>query len=232
MTGFLYLFFIGSFILGSCLMLLLMVFGVPRKKTASRVSVSWAKAILKVAGIKVIVAGAENLCFEGPKVLIANHQGNFDIPILMACLPVNFRFMVKKELFSIPVFGWHLKNRGDIPIDRKNAVRASETIQSLAQDMKSGDPVLIFPEGTRSLDGRVGDFKRGSVMLASESGAKIVPIGISGSFRIQKKGSLMVYPCEVHVNIGPALQERGDEADITAFPRQLREKVISLIERY
>jgi 1-acyl-sn-glycerol-3-phosphate acyltransferase len=231
-TIFFYIFFLATFIMGSLLILVLMLFNVPKRKAAAAVSKSWAKALVKIAGIKVTVSGAENLDLNGPMVLISNHQGNFDIPIFMSVLPVNFRFLVKKELFSIPVFSWLLNSRGDIPIDRKNAARASQTIKELAQSLKYDDPVLIFPEGTRSPDGKVADFKRGSVMLASESGAKIVPIGISGSFKIQKKGSIMIYPCAVHVAIGAPVEGREDVSDIGAFPRELREKVISLIERY
>ncbi len=231
-TAFFYFFFLATFIMGSVLILVLMLFRVPRRKAAAVVSRSWAKALVRVAGIRVTVNGAENLCFEGSKVLISNHQGNFDIPIFMSVLPVNFRFLVKKELFSIPVFNWLLNCRGDIPIDRKNAAKASHTIRSLAKNLKDDAPVLIFPEGTRSADGKVSEFKRGSVVLAAESGAKIVPIGISGSFRIQKKGSIMIYPAAVHVHIGPAVKDGPDENDISAFPRKLREKVISLIEQY
>lgn len=232
MTVFFYLFFLATFIMGSLLILVLMLFSVPKRKAAAAVSRSWAKALVKIAGIKVTVSGVENLDLKGPKVLISNHQGNFDIPIFMSVLPVNFRFLVKKELFSIPVFSWLLNCRGDIPIDRKNAARASQTIKVLAQSLKGDDPVLIFPEGTRSPDGKVADFKRGSVVLASESGAKLVPIGISGSFRIQKKGSIMIYPATVHVRIGAPVEGREDEEDINALPRKLREKVISLIEQY
>ncbi|MFA5104047.1 MAG: lysophospholipid acyltransferase family protein [Candidatus Margulisiibacteriota bacterium] len=231
-TLFFYVFFFVTFILGSALMLVLTVFGVPRRKAAADVSRSWATALLRIADIKVIVRGTENLFFDGPKVLVANHQGNFDIPMLMSVLPVNFRFLVKKELFSIPIFGWYLKSRGDISIDRKNGARASYTIRTLAQSLKDDDPVLIFPEGTRSSDGKVSEFKRGGVVLASASGAKIVPIGISGSFRIQKKGGIMIYPATIYVNIGPAFKDIGDEKEMVSFPQKLREKVISLIEDY
>lgn len=227
---FFYVFFFATFIMGSVLILLLMAFGVPRRKASARVSRSWARALLRIAGVKVTVSGSENLAFEGPKVIISNHQGNFDIPIFMSVLPVSFRFLVKKELFSIPVFNWLLNSRGDIPIDRKNAARASKTILDLSKSLQNDDPVLIFPEGTRSPDGNVADFKRGSVMIAVGSGARIVPIGISGSFNIQKKGSIMIYPAAVYVNIGMPVDDGGD--DIAEFTRDLREKVISLIEDY
>ncbi len=227
-----YLVFLATFIFGSLLILVMMIFGIPRRKASAAVSKRWAKMLLSIAGIKVHLKGAENLGFSGPKILAANHQGNFDIPILMSALPVNFRFLVKKELFSIPVFGWHLRNRGDIPINRKSPASASYTIKMLAKDLKDGDPLLIFPEGTRSADGKVAEFKRGSVVLASESGARIVPIGISGSFSIQKKGGVMIYPTDVYVNIGTPIGNEADPDDISGFSTRLREKVISLIEDY
>jgi len=227
-----YFFVFSTILLGSILILFLILFRVPRQKAFAAVSRSWAKAILRLSGIKVSVKGLENLDLKGPKVLICNHQGNFDIPILIAALPVNFRFLVKKELFSIPVFGWVLRSRGDVPIDRRNAARASQTLKALSKNISDEAPILIFPEGTRTLDGKVQEFKRGSIIVAMECGAKIIPIGISGSFGIQKKGSIAVNPSSVSVNIGEPVEPVHDDADIFKFPRELREKVISLIGNY
>lgn len=232
LAAFIYFFVFSTILLGSLLILFLILFRVPRKKAFFSVSRSWAKAILKLSGIKVYVRGLENLNVKGPKVLICNHQGNFDIPILIATLPVDFRFLVKKELFSIPFFGWCLRSRGDVPIDRRNAARASQTLKDLSKNMEDNAPILIFPEGTRSLDGKVQEFKRGSVVIAAECGAKIIPIGISGSFAIQKRGAFEVNPSSVSVNIGEPVDAVCDDGDIFRLPRELREKVISLIGNY
>jgi len=218
------------FILGSIILLFWFIFPRNKREASFIISKIWAKTILYLAGIKVEVSGEENLNFSGPKVLVCNHQGNFDIPILMATLPTNFRFLAKIELFKIPIFGWHLKNRTDVPIDRKNPLLASKTIMNLSRDLKDNYPILIFPEGTRSPDGKVASFKKGSVMLALETKAQIVPIGISGSYNIQKKGSLLVNPTVVKVKIGkPINPDFGDE-DLDKTAEYLREIVISLVE--
>lgn len=197
-----YIFAVITFFAGSLLVLLLILFGMNRRKAFVSVSRPWAAAVLKVAGIKLTVSGLENVSFDGPKVIVSNHQGNFDIPILISVLPLDFRFLVKKELFRVPFFGWYLKGRGDIPIDREKGKKAHHTLKISAELVKKGSPMLIFPEGTRSRDGSLGRFKRGSLVLAYDSGAKIMPVGINGSFDIQKKGGFMISPSIVSVNIG------------------------------
>lgn len=201
-SAFTYIFAIVTFFLGSALALVLVLFGMQRRKAFVLISKPWAKAVLKVAGVRITVTGSENLQFHGPKVIVSNHQGNFDIPILMASLPVDFRFLVKKELFNVPFFGWYIKNRGDISIDREKGQRAHQTLKITAELVKKGSPVLIFPEGTRSRDGKLGVFKRGGLVLAYDAEARLVPVGINGSYNIQKKGGLLIGPARVTVNIG------------------------------
>ncbi|MCX5749598.1 MAG: lysophospholipid acyltransferase family protein [Candidatus Saganbacteria bacterium] len=228
------IFAVSTFFLGCAAALFLITLGCPRKKAFEDISRPWARAVLKIAGIRLFVSGKENLCFDGPKVIVSNHQGNFDIPILIAALPINFRFLVKKELFRVPFFGWYIKNRGDISIDREKGQKAHNTLKITAETVKKGEPVLIFPEGTRSRDGKLGQFKRGSLVLAADSGAKIVPVGITGSFNIQKKGGFFINPAEVRVNIGKPvdLNENCNACEtINAGKLEtIRDSIISLIE--
>jgi len=195
-------FAVTSFFLGSALVLLLVLFGMQKRTAFVKVSRPWARAVLRAGGIKLKVSGQDNLNVSGPLIIVSNHQGNFDIPILLASLPIDFRFLVKKELFKVPFFGWYIRNRGDILIDREKGQKALRTLRATAELVRKGNPVLIFPEGTRSSDGSLGDFKRGSLIIAREAGAKVVPVGISGSYDIQKKGGFLINPAEVFVNIG------------------------------
>lgn len=221
-----------TMVAGSILAVLISLFVRDKKKVYGNISRIWARSVLFVCGIKIEVRGLENISLDGPTVLVANHQGNFDIPVIVAALPFNFRFMVKQELFKIPMFGWYMKNRGDVSIDRRSPRNAVIALRMISEMVKKGDPVMIFPEGTRSMDGVVGEFKRGSMIVAMNANAKIVPIAISGSINIQKRGTLMVNPSVVHVNIGEGIDVSGKD-DIEGKESELlaviRQKVISLM---
>jgi len=187
-------------------------------------SVIWAGFFLRVSGIKVKVSGLNNLDFPGTKVFAANHQSNYDIPCLMSSIEKPFSFIVKKELFKVPIMGWYMKKRGDVSVDRKNPRSAMKTLINISKRISAGEVFLIFPEGTRSLDGKVGEFKKGSLFLAVQNEAKIIPIGISGSINIQKKGSYFIRPCTVTINIGPPITPAKDLENET-----IRRTIISLM---
>ena len=187
-------------------------------------SVIWSKFFLRVSGIEVKVTGLKNLELSGTKVYVANHQSNFDIPCLMASIEKPFSFIVKKELFKVPIMGWYMKKRGDISVDRKNPRSAMKTLINISKRISEGEVFLIFPEGTRSLDGNVGEFKKGSLFLAVQNEAKIIPIGISGSINIQKKGSYFIRPCRVSINIGEPITPSKDLENET-----IRQTIISLM---
>ncbi|MEK7377059.1 MAG: lysophospholipid acyltransferase family protein, partial [Candidatus Margulisiibacteriota bacterium] len=187
-------------------------------------SVIWSKFLLRLSGIEVKITGLNNLEFSGPKVYIANHQSNFDIPCLMSSIERPFSFIVKKELFKVPIMGWYMKKRGDISVDRKNPRSAMKTLVSISKRISAGEVFLIFPEGTRSLDGKVGEFKKGSLFLAVQNEAKIIPIGISGSINIQKKGSHLIKPSMVTINIGIPIKASKELENAT-----IRQAIISLM---
>ena len=171
--------------------------------------------------------GIENALVDGKKIFISNHQGVFDIPILIATLPMPFRFIVKMELFKVPLLGWYMSRRGDIAIDRAKGRKALETLHEVAGYIEKEEPILIFPEGTRSKDGQVAEFKRGSLVLATRTNAKIIPIAISGSIDIQKKKSKFINPARVKVVIGEPIHA-GKNDDILV---EIRAKIISLMNK-
>lgn len=222
-----------AFLLGSITILLCILLKFPKEKIFFIVSRLWSKGVLFASGVRLKITGLENISFDGPKIFVSNHQGNYDIPILIAALPIHFRFLVKKELFKIPFFGWHLRGRGDIYIDRHAKFKAHRALDEVSKMVKSGIPVLIFPEGTRSLDGKIHAFKRGSFLVATASKAKIVPMAISGSFDIQKKGSFFINPSKVVLNIGKPIEiekSEGLRIDQDKLLLDIQSKVISLFE--
>jgi 1-acyl-sn-glycerol-3-phosphate acyltransferase len=165
--------------------------------TTHRVSVLWAKILLRITSVRVTVEGRENILRGGAQVFMANHQSGFDILIVLANIDTYFAWIAKKELFAIPVFGRALARTGAIAIDRKNFVRAMRSIQDASRRIREGKSVMTFPEGTRSMDGRIHPFKKGVFHLALKAGVPIVPVTIVGSGGIMPKKSLRVHPGHV-----------------------------------
>ena len=134
----------------------------------------WAKIQLLVSGVRVKVGGLEHLDKETPYIYMSNHQGSYDIFALLSCLPVQFRWIAKRELFAIPILGWAMGAANYISIDRSGRRKALESIERAARKIKGGVSVVIFPEGTRSRDGSIQPFKRGGFTLALKSGIPII----------------------------------------------------------
>lgn len=181
----------------------------------------WAKLILFVSRIKVSVNGLSNIDPSASYIYMCNHQSNFDIPVLLSCIPVQFRWLAKAELFKIPIFGRSMRAAGYISIDRFNRASAIESISEAAKKIKHGASVMIFPEGTRSIDGKIRPFKKGGFVLAVDAGVPIIPIVLRGTRSIMPKGRLRINPGHVYMDI----QKPIDTSDYT------RESKDDLIER-
>jgi 1-acyl-sn-glycerol-3-phosphate acyltransferase len=195
--------------------------------SAHSIGVLWARTLLFLAGVRVEVEGIERIP-KGPVILVSNHRGAFDIPVLQGTLPVQFRWLAKKSLFKIPVLGWSMSLSGYIPIEREHAGRAYSSIEKAAERIKAGTSVLIFPEGTRSATERLLPFKRGGFMLASRSGVPIVPMAIRGTEDIVRKGNIFVRPSGVKLIIGDPIETKGfDEKELK---RKTRRAIDALIE--
>ncbi|MFO7715233.1 lysophospholipid acyltransferase family protein [Desulfosarcina sp.] len=169
----------------------------------------WANSILWVSRVKVTVSGIEKLDPRRSYIYMPNHQSNADIPLLLGRLPVQFRWLAKAELFKIPVFGRAMRGVGYISIDRSNRKSAFESLERAARTIRNGTSVLIFPEGTRSRDGRILPFKKGGFVLSVDSGVPIVPIIIRGTRDIIPKGRFMIRPAPVTMQILDPVETSG-----------------------
>jgi len=165
----------------------------------------WGKILLLICSTKVEVIGRENLQAGKPHVFMANHQSDFDILIALAYIPGQFRWLVKKELFNIPIFGAAMKSAGYIEIDRNNREKAMQSLDEAALRIRNGKSIMTFPEGTRSRDGEIKSFKQGTFYLAIKAGVSIVPVSIIGSGQIMPKRSLRVRPGKVKLVIDKAI---------------------------
>lgn len=169
----------------------------------------WGSILLKISSTKVQVIGKENVLRGKPQIFMANHQSDFDILIALAYIPGQFRWIAKKELFAIPVFGQAMRSAGYIEIDRQNHEKAMHSLDLAALRIREGKSVMTFPEGTRSRDGEIKAFKQGLFYLAIQSGVPIVPISIIGSGAIMPKRSLKVKPGKITLVIDKPITVKG-----------------------
>ena len=169
----------------------------------------WARGILFVSRIKVTVNGLANIDPSRSYIYMSNHQSNFDIPVLLAHLPVQFRWLAKAELFKIPIFGRAMQGAGYVKIDRFNQESAFESIKEAGRRMQNGISVMIFPEGTRSRDGKIKQFKKGGFIMATDTQVPIVPVILQGTWSIMEKSSLKINTGEVILNIESPIATAG-----------------------
>ncbi|RPI71019.1 MAG: 1-acyl-sn-glycerol-3-phosphate acyltransferase [Desulfobacteraceae bacterium] len=191
----------------------------------------WGSGILWAGRVKVLVQGLENIQKGAPYILMANHQSFFDIFSLLAKLPVDFKFILKKELLSIPVFGYCMKRAGYIAINRKDSRTAIKSIEDTVTRIQNGTSILIFPEGTRSSEGQLQDFKKGGFHLALKSGCAILPIGINQSYKIMSKGSFLVNPGRFYMKVGKPIEVKEyQKQDLSALILHVRNTIAGLME--
>jgi 1-acyl-sn-glycerol-3-phosphate acyltransferase len=191
-------------------------------------AVPWAKVALWISGVKVDVKGLENVDSEVPRVYATNHQSYFDIFALFACLPVSFRFVLKQELMRIPVFGSAIKSAGHVAVDRTDHRKAVKSMDEAAEKMKRGASMLIFPEGTRSEDGRLQPFKNGGFRLALKAGVDVVPVAIINSRHIVPKGSLRINKGTFGLSIGKPIPVRDySKKDVDKLMQRVRDAIAS-----
>jgi len=174
----------------------------PKGIKVNKIGRFWAILNIKASGIKVYIEGLENIV-EPPYVLMCNHQSTLDIFALLSSLRLPFKWVAKKELFSVPFLGWALKSGRNISLDRENPREGLKAMNEAVQKIKDGMNVVIFPEGTWSTNGELLPFKKGAFSLAVRTGVPIIPVGIIGTGRLQPEGCFI--PKEsghVYIKIG------------------------------
>jgi len=183
----------------------------PKGRIIHNYARAWGWLIIKSSGVRVVLSGVDHIEKGRPHVLMANHQGAFDIFALLAYLPVDFKWLAREGIFKIPVLGWAMGTAGYISIERKGTKKALESVERAVAKIREGVSVLVFPEGTRSPDGRIHSFKKGGFTLAIKASAPIVPISIWGSRDVLPRSSLRVRPGKIEIVIGKPIRtyDRG-----------------------
>lgn len=189
-------------------------------KFARMIAKIWGKFLVFLSGSKIELVIKDKEDFEktikeNAVVLVGNHQSYFDIPVLLAYFPKDIGFVAKKELEKVPFIGSWMKAIKCVFLDRSNPREGIKSIKDAVEKIKTGYSVVIFPEGTRSDDGEVGEFKKGSFKIATDSGVKILPISLKGTIDMHRKGENLVRKAKkveiiVDKSIDPSQLEREE----------------------
>jgi 1-acyl-sn-glycerol-3-phosphate acyltransferase len=189
---------------------------------------TWGRAVARFMGLTFSIHGTEKIIPGTSYIITPNHQSNADILALLAMLPVRFRWVIKKELLKIPLFGWALGSTGAIPLDRSNRDESVKRLQEGTSKLHGGWCVLIFPEGTRTSDGMIQDFKKGPFMMAVQTGIPILPVTCNGAFKILPKRSLAIRAGHISITIGNPIPTEGlNERNVPELMEKSRQEMIA-----
>lgn len=192
-------------------------------------AVPWAKVILWISGVQGEVVGKEKIDPTETYIFMCNHQSFVDIFVLLANIPKDFKFIMKKELMRIPILGSCMRRAGYMEIERDDPRESIRQLSKAIEKIKSGISVLIFPEGTRSPDGKLLPFKKGGFYIAIRSGCKVVPLYIQGTHLIGPKGSWSMKKGRYKLIIGtPVSTKDYTKKDTAKLMELIREKMISM----
>jgi 1-acyl-sn-glycerol-3-phosphate acyltransferase len=196
-----------------------------------RVARAWSRMLLRVSRVRVIVTGLDKLEPGKSYVFVANHASYMDTPVALAYIPVEFRFLAKQGLFLIPLLGWHLKRAGHLPVVRDDPRASLKSMTEAARIIRErGISVLLFPEGGRTHNGELQEFKEGAAYIGIKSGVPVAPVGLAGTRDVLPFGSGHIRPGTVELRIGDPIDTSGlkpkDRAELT---RVLRERVMDLL---
>ncbi len=185
--------------------------------------------LFKMLFIKVQTEGSDNIDPKKTYLFMSNHSSLFDIPLLEAYIPTYVRGVEALRQFKWPVYGWVIKRLGNIPIDRKNIHASIKSMKATERSIKGGLSIVILPEGHRTLDGNLGDFKRLPFHLAKQAEVSIIPIGIAGLFELKRKGSWLIRPRPVSIKFGqPVETEEIQALSVDELRSKIRERILVL----
>ena len=198
----------------------------------------WCWLVLATTGVRVEVSGLDRLVPGATYVFVSNHQSMYDIPVIFRWLPYQLRVIAKQSLGSVPFVGWHLRRTGHVLVNRGRPDR-SGILRQWRRLVEQHLSLVIFPEGTRSADGRVAPFKAGSFLLAIEAGLPVVPLSVAGSRFVMRKGELTTRPGFAQLTIHAPIDTRDgtwsptpdDARRLAAQAQQVVGEAVERIER-
>lgn len=193
----------------------------------------WARMILFTLGSRLKVIGANGIDWSRPTVYAANHLSAVDIPVLYAGLPISFRIVAKKELFSLPFLGWHLRRSGQIAVDASNARASFRSLHRAVEAIQHGHPVVIFPEGGRSPHGEMLPFMSGPFYMAIKAQVPVTPMAIIGTYEMLPMNTYHVMPRPLKLVVGAPIPVDGYTLrDLDKLGVKVEAAIRELYERY
>ncbi|MEP6994822.1 MAG: lysophospholipid acyltransferase family protein [Acidobacteriota bacterium] len=193
-----------------------------------RLSRGWSGVILAASGVKVRVVHPERLTRDGRFVIASNHESFYDIPVLFTTLPMPVRFLAKRNLFRVPFLGWSMAAAGFVPVDRQDHSHGREVLDTALSRLQ-GRSLVVFPEQTRTRTGALSPFKSGAAVFAIKSGMPLLPVGIVGTFGVQRRGGFRITPQHVVVAVGDPIDVAGKSTrDRAAVTESLRRAIETL----
>jgi 1-acyl-sn-glycerol-3-phosphate acyltransferase len=180
---------------------------------AFSISKLWAYTMLAVSFVRMEIKNKNKILKGTPYIIISNHQSHYDIITLVTTLGIQFRWIIKKEILKLPIFGYALHASRNIFIDRSNTARAIESINKGIDRLPKGVSVMVFAEGTRSPDGQIHEFKKGGFVTAVRRKIPILPVTINGSRRVMRKGSFTLKPGKIQILIGDPIDTSSYTTD-------------------
>jgi len=189
---------------------------------------NWSRLIFRISRVKLKATGIEKLSPGRGYVFFCNHISMFDIWAALAYIPFRIRFVAKVSLFQIPFLGWHMRRIGYIPVDHRSLRKVLKSYEDAAELIRSGISIVIYPEGSRTDDGIISEFKRGAFKLPSHARAPIVPVTIIGSHLRLKRGSILIHPGPMEMIVhDPISWETYREWSLEELARKTREIILS-----
>ena len=205
----------------------------PHGKRVYRINQFWTWLILRMGGVSLNVRGLDNLDSGEQYIFMVNHQSNVDIPVLVQSLArFQLRWIAKKELLWVPLFGWAMWATKHITVDRSDPLDAIRSLERAKKGLAAGISIVVFPEGTRSHDGRLLPFKKGGFLLAAKTRTKIVPVTIIGSARLLPAGAWRLRPGRIDVFINKPIATEGYRiGNLRALTQQVRQVVAAALDQ-
>lgn len=189
----------------------------------------WARLFCLMSFVRVKVSGRENISKGQSYVFVANHQGAYDIFSIYGYLDHNFKWMMKKSLERIPLVGYSCKRAGHIFVDNRTPAGIRQTMTAAERQLAGGMSVVVFPEGSRTLDGKVHAFRRGAYTLAIEFGLPVVPVTIDGAFNVLPRNKFLPRPGVIRLTIHKAIEAGDDGHDLKSLMDESYKAIVSAL---
>jgi 1-acyl-sn-glycerol-3-phosphate acyltransferase len=190
----------------------------------------FVRAGLALVGVRVEVTGLKALDPKQAYIFTPNHQSFIEVPLMVTYINRNPAYLAKKEVFKFPIFGYGIGLIGCVPVDRSHSPSAVESARRATENLRRGKSYVVYPEGTRSPDGRLHPFKKGAFMMALDAGVPVVPVSISGATRIMPKARMKIYPETVRITLHEPIPTSGlCKEDIGELMKTTRDRIASAL---